>query len=53
MILDMLHLFMIMKNNKIVYCQCIHVNDVIKKFKIKNTNAAYYLKIGKPSTNYP
>ena len=34
MIPGMLHQFMIMKNSKIVYCQYIHVNDVIKKFKL-------------------
>ena len=35
--IGILHQLMIMNNNKVVYCQSIHVNDSVKKIKIKHT----------------
>ena len=52
----MVHQLMIMKNNKIVYCQYIHVNDVVQKFKSKtpkDNTAVYFLTIEESSMKYP
>ena len=35
--IGILHQLMIMNNNKVVYCQSIHVNDSVNFFKIKHT----------------